>query len=792
MLEDLSLLAALLRPRDIALHPNFRSAESVSVASLLALLTTAQRDRYLQEIHSQSEQPDALRPEEISLLDSVLAGMTTGTVQEGAMELAERSIRDSTGPIEATVSAVLSSSFYAELGQHESSVSVLSEAAERVSRFEVPSQDLLMAVITQNIALRRWDKGEEGNEDAQRARASLQRVTPDQLPSFQLSRGVSWSSSETLSAIHHFLIDANEFHFVQVDKDWKPRLDMVRQAANRQVLQMRSRIASALSTYLEHSYRSSFNSGLLLSGPDGDEELSEALMHAEFNGHLAALYIRRLLGALRYTRGRAQSQDWKIEESLRLFRSARSKKDFEYASRRVRVEGPLRALRNQSVRFVAGAPQPSQMDELDFLLLEMSAELLEKEIAEQGLELALLASKIPRPQRGRAWESSEHRFEYVWRAAIVLARRANRESDIAVLMLDAGGGEPVDFYLARLIRRLDDSLWRDEAFRGHAVAALQGTLRSMPETCRAIQSALTLSASGPGFIVDEGNLDLRSIAELLNLGIVQNYQIPDSARAGVVKVLRETMRKTREQAKQGVFSAGALPECELAIVYGLGDLSSDIWADIAEYLLDPVVQRSDKTAALQRLVRHVDQVPSKFLDRLRSDPSGLLRATSGFFNDAVDPYPEAVHVIATFHMLPNTEVMVLCGRLLSSSNPDARAEGARALQFVARHTSDPDWLFSTAIGASFDPNYLTRAEAAATLAYMRRNESILLVQIDHRLAMLLGEDGTRIPLLALLALRENEVPLSSALLRKVKSMAASHIHHTVRAKADQLLNSVNQ
>ncbi|GAB3550545.1 hypothetical protein GCM10027404_17950 [Arthrobacter tumbae] len=791
MSEDFALLAAILRPRDVALHPNFRSSEVVTVASLLALLTTAQIDAYRRERESEGYRDLAARDTSgIALLDSALAGLSAGTVQQGANELAERARSSSSTPLEKTVCAVLSSSFFAELGKHRSSMKILGDVAEQISSSDVLNKELLLAVIFQNLALRRWDEGAEGVAEAQQAKLYLTKFKADQIPAFELSRGVAWGSQETVRAMHQFLRAANDLHFIQISKDWTARLELVRQASDYEALQLRSRVASGLSMFLEHSYRSNLDNNLASSLTDGDAELSEALMHAEFSGHLAALNLRKLLGSLRYLRGRNLSQDWRVEDALRLLRTSRSKKDFEYGLASIRIEGPLKVLRNQASRLISERPAPNLMDQLDFLLLESSSELLDPKTASEALNLVLEASAVPKIQRGRTWESNEFRFEYVWRAAIILARRADREAEIAKLLLQRTTRNSADHESIRLFDRLHNEVWNDESFRECVRAALKGSIDPHSELSRTLRTATVLAERAPIPDVEEDRLDLRRVAELLNLQLVQGYQLSGATRAAVERVLREAMAKTRESAMKGVFSGGGLPEGELAVVFGLANQESPIWTDVGEYLLDPVVQRSDKSPVYRRLLRHIGSLPSSFLDRLKQNPAGLLSSTSGFFSEDIDPYPEAVQLIAALSLLPNDELVVLFGRLIASDNAKARVEGVKTLQVLAENAPQTDWVFATAIGATFDADYRTRAEAAATLGYMRRETSPLLSHIDQRLSILLDEDGARIPMLALFGLRKTAVPMSPGLLKKVQALAATHIHYGVRQQAELVLKDL--
>lgn len=792
-IENLAFLAAVLRPRDVAPHPNFRTEEKLSIASLLALLTSARIDDFYRERETEEYSSlAAFEPDGVAMLDSVLTGMTETTVRRGADELSDRSRNATIGPTQQTACTILASFFYAASGNPSNAKLTLIETIDQLSIEVTPIRKLLLAALRQNLAFRRWDEGSAGLADAEDARVLLQDFDEYALPTFEVSKGSSRSSHESLRAITSFLLDANRLYFERASTEWGPRADSLRQKPDAQILEMRNRVAAGLSAFVHYTFRSTIDGDWSPSWAEGDEGLVEALMQAELNGHLSAMELRRLLGKVRYVQGRASSQDWKIEDSLRLLRVSGDKRDFDKALSAVKMEGPLSALLNQANGVLQDPPAETTFGQLHALLFEASSNLLDKDAASAALDLIISSSRVSKIQLGKNWESRDSRLEYLWQAAIALSRRAGREVEVAIAMIGMASQDVSDFYVSRLLGRIDKRVWADAHVKSLVRQYLNQSEKRDSETGRFLKSALQLEDGPLEDIPQDKRLDLAGIADLLNMHLVRGYVPSDKTLEQMREVLLATMEQTRENARKGMFSAGALPECELAIVFSMAYEYPPLWGEISSYLLDPLLQRLDKTPALRRLTRFASNLPVDFVNQLRREPANLLSTTTSFFEGDINPYPDAVRLIAALQLLPESQLVVLCGRLLSSNNPRARSEGTETLQVVAKRFPTTDWVYATAISASFDSDYGTRAEAALTLAYMRRDSSAFLSEIDHRLASLLEEDGSLIPLRVMSGLQNTEARLSAPLLRKVRALAATHLHATVRARAVYLLENLGQ
>ena len=798
MNNELELVAAVLAPRDLAPHPNFRSSERVSLASLLALLSSARLSEYsAMRDREEFQELAESNPADVELLDEVLASFDIETLERGATGLMTKAVDAELSSGRRTACALLSAVFLAELDRTEESIDMLKSVRASIRAVPEADYDFFSGSLSQNLALREWDTGLDGTASASEARTAMERFDADSVPVFELSAGVAWASPDTLKSIRDLVKDASAQHLAHADDDISASLQLVRQGSSVPLMRLRGRIATALGKYLESTYQSLTQPNRITWRSDsgvGYEELTEALMQAELAGHPITHHLRGLLGSLLYVRGRALNQEAQLEEALRLFRHSQQKKLLSPALSSVRASGPLAPLRDQGLRVIARPRDPTLWSQVDFLTVEMSANLLDRTNASRAIDLCIAASNAPAAARWARREARHFRLEYIWKCALRLAPSADRESEVAGLFLECAAlNQDMDYTWARLVRRIGESVWSNVDFFRQVQLLLETSLnaRDFPELSRAVRETGRMVGALEGDRHWPDELDIQTIAELVDLEIIREERIPPELEDRVVEVLSQAMETTRASARQGHFSMGGVSECDIAVAFALKRPTSAIWTEITAFVLDPLVRREDKSRALERLTTGSESIPPPVAEIFRKEPAALLKATPNLFGSDIEPYPEAVRLLAALGLIPRADIVLLCGQLLSSGDPAARAQGAQVIRTIAIKAPDTDWIFPFAVGASFDPNYDSRAEAALTLALMRRSNSDVLSAIDQRLISLLDEDGLNIPLMALDGLSETVRTLDRPLEARIRALAATHIHRIVRARAQEIVDQMS-
>ncbi len=215
-----------------------------------------------------------------------------------------------------------------------------------------------------------------------------------------------------------------------------------------------------------------------------------------------------------------------------------------------------------------------------------------------------------------------------------------------------------------------------------------------------------------------------------------------------------------------------------------------LWDSLADFLVDPQVNRGDKAPALERLASASGPLPAAFLRQLGEASEALLssRAVDPFTPQVV-PFPAALRFLAAHSLLPDERILAFTSRLSGSGLVGERTEAARTLSLLARLGQDSDWIVVMALQLSNDSDALVRSEAGRSLALVARNSERHRGVVEQRLLELLSQDGLLAPLLVLRGLEAGEGPveLSPPVRRLVSHLAISHPARGVRLQARALL-----
>lgn len=224
------------------------------------------------------------------------------------------------------------------------------------------------------------------------------------------------------------------------------------------------------------------------------------------------------------------------------------------------------------------------------------------------------------------------------------------------------------------------------------------------------------------------------------------------------------------------------------IVSGVAD--EDLWLELAEFLLDSRVQRSDREPAFERLARSNEPLPGSFLGRIQPRATQLLteRPSNRFFDtNAITPWPAALRFLAVHNLLDLGDVFDAVASLAGQAAGGARREAAvTAALLGARHGYSD--LLVMVLSLSGDDDAIVKANAGRALASYAHGGQPLSRVAKRRLRELLDEDGLLVPRLVLREMSDTAAALDLEIQRHVSDMATGHPSWSVRAEARSLLN----
>lgn len=808
MSTNMAWLAALLKPRDVAVHANFASEEVVDTPSVLALLA-------LGELHhfARLTQPDPFRPDshqapwtpptriEADLLAFMQSAVTVGEVESGATGLRDLCASDLvTDDAAMTAAALVASVAFAESDDYQSSVGVLDLATERLARTGEEARLCEAALLLQR-SLRVSDSGlDDGLEEARAAYRLLEKVDLKPMASFRVSLGVGWTSSKTMKDMHQFLLDSGRQALTLSplqsppahDVDYFSWQDQVRSEPDHVSLLNSARSAHGYEKFIAALYKletTGTQSREIVFGEvdRGQNHLFAAQFADEVSGRRSARTSRRHLAEYRYLLARADgAEPADVADVLRLLRHSGSPESLKSALNLIRAEGPLLALERDATAICRQRLHLSLLREPEFRVLHVAADVLRDDVAGEALDVVLssIDSGVPAVVPGR-WSSRAARLEPAWLAAGALAASSGRSTETARHLLAFVKRESqedvlLDRALARAMRELD---W-ETVDAATADAWIEWAMDGDSEH-RAVreQAVASVGADAP-VTLDSSSPTLGEIAQGLNIRF-RGGEFPAHWLSDAVATVRQDLVATARNAEAGMFSGGGIATADVAVGLAVYLELDELWPDIASFLTHAAVQRSDTSDALDRMAVEAAKVPGSVVDSLRAAKGQLLFSSTDAFGPSIDPYPAALRCLWGIGAVESDELLVLCTRLAGGGST-GRHEAARVVTSACRKAHPPDWLRVTALHLSWDSLPEVRAEAARALALLSHAPSADPALFEGRLIALLNEDGLLVPIMALKGLLDLGESLGPRVVDRVSALAASHASLNVRRLARSL------
>jgi hypothetical protein len=784
---NLAWLVAALQPRDIAPHPNFRDEayDGGGPARLAAVvLGESWRQHRVAELASDVDDVDpvalaeaCLRPETIAVSLAKLAGQLTGPRPADVAE--------------AAALTLIACSAAAELDDYDTCLQMLDAQLRWTPKVEGPDDALLLAALLQQKALRLRDAGEAHLPVLRQAALALSQLDVDHCSTFLTSPGVAWFSRTTVDQIRTTLLAAVG-SLVPMDAEqpevaglptWQER---VRGPVASIVVRAARERAETYASYVGDVFAAQFGSRSRTIGGN-DRDLFHSVLGLELVGHGGVYAARKELALLRLVKPGVNPTE--IADALRLLRHAAAKDELDLVLRRLRAAGPLSVLSHDARQVLRTRTAPQLLRTVELRVLRIAADLLAPTEARAALDAvrACLAAGGP-PNLPGKWELLVLRKEVAWVAAAALGNVCAAAGEVAEFLLGEAANESKDDQLldGALLRAIAEVEWDVVPLRvQQAWAEFLGTRAGgLPGTAEVVFTRMGKQMPAP-IASSEMDVAIHHLNAALRGGPVDTTLAQDS-----VPVVREALGRIRSDAASGKYSMGGASVADVAAGLLLVAGAVEVWPDLTDFLLDPAVQREDRTPAFERLARGNLALPEEVANRFREHGQRLLASAGPDMFGAVShiPYPAALRFLAAHRLLDDAEAYGEIATLAGAASADGRREAAVTVTVLAA-TAPRGALLALALPLARDNDVEVRTSAARALALLATPGEPLAIVARRRLSELLAEDGLLAPLQVLRALADAPGGLPGVVRSQVEELADQHPARSVRAEAGRLILS---
>jgi len=797
---EMSWHAAVLRPRDIAPHPNFMSSEAPSSQGLLALLVLGRHfdfarltDPLASPESGQQQIWEANNELSASMLRMANASLSFGSVREGADGLAKVAA-DAQDDGLRTAASLLAAVAYAECDDYSACLSVLALAVATVSK----ENGLCAAALRLQQSLRRRDCSDsDGVAEALQAATLIETLEEPTSSEFAVSRGVSWTSEETLRLIREGLatsaLAASVDFSREISGDGQPRVtweDVVRRQPSITELQAAALRAMGYEAFVADLFKArTGGTGLgewRFGSSDDDQYVWAAELQDELYGRPSARQSRLRLAQLRALNLPPSPTTAAGQDVLRLLRHSSDAAALASAIRWMQAGGPLSAVQEDALQILRNRLHPPRVGKGELTVLRAAAVLLDEPTAAHAFRELLPSAGADLDTPGH-WSARSSDLEASWPAVAALGAAGGLNEEACTALVGAAAQEPEDPLIDRAFlaaaweldwtglstptsqacrQRLSDQTWPHPGLAEHVLSQL---------------------GVNPVSAIPRGeDADFELIAQSLN-ATMRGATFPPELLPHAVKLARDALRSVRKEASEGRYGFGAASPADLAVGLSIYAETLDLWPSLVEFLTDPSVGRAETSAAFERLAVTPAAVPADVAAALHASLDSILFRTFEHFGPAPSPYPAALRCFIALGVLDDAQAMLFCAQLAGSGGPSGRHEAARTVVAACRTAHPASWLPAFALQYSYDEVTEVRAEAGRGLGLLLGVDAGPGVAVEQRLTELLAEDGLLIPLLALRGLEELNRSLGASVSAVVEVQANEHQARSVREAARRAL-----
>ncbi len=778
-MAQLQWLAAALSPSDIAPHPNFFSTESITEPSVLALVCSM-RWRDMQRAVESAPDLDLTA---VNLAKDALVSETSRQAADRITIFVQSQLAENDlGKLSAL--ALIGSVAYCELDMYESAFNLLDSVITQLADDNLPDYKLLLAALYQQLAMRNYDYNSDDiyPELARKAKAYLDDLDVNSLSAFELSQGVSWTSSTTLRDIIDVLDVAAQSLIMSASvpfaEGWQ---ELVRRRPGYLDVRALRNTADAYESFVDDLFEARVPSNTEIFGKvSPDSYLFSALLNEELSGRPSARSTRSHLGTLRFLQGSDMKEEWLLSQAINLLRQGRDYRRLRSAVGFIRNSGPLRALSVSAGQIMTERPSTSfGLGEL--IVLRSAVDLLDSRIAH--LYFARIVGIFADPESVRLRDLTF--YEEAMLAAAEFANVTLTPTGFAAIMLAMAKrlpqSEPYQMAVARALNVFDFSLATSEE-RAEWSSWLTEQTVSGP-----VVSTVSVKLDSAVAPYSDGTLE--SVAYHVDRWLHNKTAMPDAVAQAAPAILVTRLREIKEDAHRGVFSFVAIDAAAAAVVAARLTGSADLWSELAYFISDTAIQRSDTQNAFELLSDEPFSVPQVIRTQLATRITPLLYTTQSMFeSQSVSPYPSALKCFISLKLVEFPAAIVEISALAGSVIEQARSAACSVLSTYATHVDRRStWVSVLALQLSKDQSATVRARAGRTLATLLAANNELGSLLLTRVEALLGEDGLVVPINLLRELANSASTLDPRLMSRIRQLSSGSVSDYIRRAASGIL-----
>lgn len=793
----LEWLAAVLRPEDIAPHPNFPEPnyDRRPTSTLAAVvLGDPRRSDDMDELFPTGQASED-GPTAHALVRGAVLSLSSESIREGISELSEFAHNPENDLAAATAATLLAVCALSELEQHHDAVQLLTDMLARVEDEPgaAPNTLLRLALLLQ-LCLRKMDWAQDIRGEIEECRGLLQRLANNpRCPDFEVSPGATGSSTDTVRHI----VEALRFSHFSFQAGWSSSVNGPN-SANEYLRTNRSEVLLLIEQDAARQYarNTSAQFEAAFSDPSirigrSSPDLFYVNLRTELLGSRTSLAARRELALFRLVNGRAHGVSTDYAECSRLLRySANCDNELDLALKALRQAGPLAALSHEVRQVLLRRLTTEHVRYAELSVLTAGAELLTDSEASSALNkvFGLVNAGCPFNVPGR-WTAYSRRLQHTWRAAVGLAKNSGRIDELAArLLTDLSGSESddetIDLAYARTVHSIDWSEIDAEVTIAWELW-LDNQLNQWPHTADTLRVKFGRRV---GRWDQERELTLSTVGDVIN-DALRGHPLPlGFVEKATVTVIESMAQLSDASNRGGPFGMGGVEpaECAAALIH-LG--AETVWLPLTDFLTNVRVPRSYRSAGFDLLVDLGVRPPVELLQRFTFKSAELLSApdTMPMGGDHIIPYPSAMRFLGRSEALNQRDLISAVMRLAGASELQPRVEAARSLAVLASSNPLP-WMVTTTIQLSHDQNGEILGYCANALAILLRENDELYGAASTRLIELMASDGMIAPLLALRGLRSGLERSEPTVKAEIERLAVQHPSRQVRVEAAGLLS----
>ncbi|MGI0135081.1 MAG: hypothetical protein ACREBW_09015, partial [Candidatus Micrarchaeaceae archaeon] len=532
---------------------------------------------------------------------------------------------------------------------------MLNSVIARLADADSPDNELLLAALYQQLAMRYYDYNavDISTDLALKAKSYLDGLNMESLSTFPLSRGVDWTSATTLEDIVQALDTSAQLLLTSTEgpfsTGWQ---DVVRRRPGYLDLRGLRNAASAYEYFVDDLFEIKLPSNTVTFGRvSSDNYLYWALLSEELLGRPSARSTRSDLGKIRFLQGAETNEEWLMTEAMNLLRQGRDYRRLRRVVDFIRNAGPLKAL-TACARQIMTERAPTSLALGELIVLRAAVDQLDPQTADSYFPR--IAQIFSNPESFTLNDLTLK--EEALLTAAELANVTSTPTGFAHMLLAIIKRAPQrEFYQMPVARalyifdfsrmtteeRADWASWISEQDSGDPVVRTSN-FKLDPEVSP----------------YDDGTLD--TVAYHVDRWLRSKHPIPEKVERDAATILASRLQEIREEAHRGRFSMQATADAAAAaVVIAQRSGNSELWSELASFLSDSSIQRSNTQNAFELLSEDPSLVPQVVRTELAAQITPLLYATQVLLgSQTISPYPAALKCFISLQLMELPAVIV--------------------------------------------------------------------------------------------------------------------------------------